>query len=89
MRGAANGTEASFSFSRSAAGFIRLEWNGADTGKGRLCLAPIAFRMADAFSTPAFTRRALATSRAVWLTSQIATMRAPGSSRRASRRSAA
>jgi hypothetical protein len=40
---------ASLSLSRSAAGFIRLEWNGADTGSGSARLAPAAFRLRRPF----------------------------------------
>ena len=39
---------ASRSFSASAAGFIRLEWNGADTGSGSARLAPAAFSASQA-----------------------------------------
>ena len=50
---AANAVAASFSFRRSAAGFIKLEWKGADTGKGKARLAPLALSTSQAFSTAA------------------------------------
>jgi hypothetical protein len=48
--GAARSTRPAFA-QRSAAGFIRLEWNGADTGSGSARLAPAAFSTSQAFST--------------------------------------
>ena len=53
IRGAASATEASRSRSASAAGFIRLEWKGADTGSGSARLAPLAFSTSQALSTAA------------------------------------
>ena len=51
--GAANAVSASLPRSFSAAGFIRLEWNGADTGSGSARLAPAALSTSQAFSTAA------------------------------------
>ncbi len=53
MLGVARATPASFSRRRSAAGFMRLEWNGADTGNGNARLAPLALSTSQAFSTAA------------------------------------
>ena len=53
MNGASIGVVASRSRSRSAAGFIRLEWNGAETGSGSARLAPAALSSSQALSTPA------------------------------------
>ena len=43
MRGAASVVSASLALSFSAAGFIRLEWNGAETASGNARFAPAAF----------------------------------------------
>src|SRR5690606_30493433 len=51
--GAANAVDASRSRRRSAAGLMRLEWNGAETGKGKARLAPWALSTSQAFSTAA------------------------------------
>ncbi|MDT4844748.1 hypothetical protein FQZ97_787170 [compost metagenome] len=53
IRGAAKAVAASCSFSLSAAGFMRLEWNGAETGSDSARLAPCALRTSQAFSTAA------------------------------------
>jgi hypothetical protein len=49
--GAASVSSASAALSFSAAGFIRLEWKGAETGRGRARLAPAALTASQAFST--------------------------------------
>src|SRR5665647_1242963 len=43
----------SFTLSFSAAGFIKLEWKGADTGKSKARLAPLALSTSQALSTAA------------------------------------
>ena len=51
--GATIATLASFSRSRSAAGFISGEWNGAETASGSVRFAPAALSSSQALSTPA------------------------------------
>ena len=53
MKGASIGVVASRSRSRSAAGFISAEWNGAETASGSARFAPAALSSSQALSTPA------------------------------------
>src|ERR1700761_5808327 len=53
IEGACSVTFSSAACRRSAAGFIRLEWNGADTASSSARLAPAALSISQALSTPA------------------------------------